>query len=188
MSFLSSNTDNTSDEELLRQFEETNDHKVIGDLFSRYVHLVYGLCLKYLKDRDVAQDAVMNIFESLHTKLKTHEVTFFKSWLYMVSKNHCLMELRKLKPTEKINGAFMENELMMHPIEEEGPIDENLENLEDCLRQLRADQQTCIRLFYLKQMSYDEVSARTKFAMKKVKSYIQNGKRNLKICLDRKHA
>ncbi|MEQ8471537.1 MAG: sigma-70 family RNA polymerase sigma factor [Marinoscillum sp.] len=185
MSFISSDTDIRSDEELLKQFEGTNDVQMLGVLFNRYVHLVYGLCLKYLKDRDVAQDAVMSIFESLHSKLKTHEVKYFKSWLYMVSKNYCLMELRKLKPTEKMNGAFMENQLMMHPIEEEEDVDENVTALEHCLEQLKKDQQACVRLFYLKEMSYEEVSRKTSFKLSKVKSYIQNGKRNLRICLER---
>ncbi len=97
------------------------------------------------------------------------------------------MQLRKSSHQEKMNGAFMENEVMMHPIEEEQPIDDDLGALEKCLQQLRAEQQQCVRLFYLKEHSYEEVSKMTSFALKKVKSYIQNGKRNLKICLEKSH-
>lgn len=187
MKLFSSNTDQRTDEDLLSSYQSTSDSEIIGVLFNRYVHLVYGLCLKYLKDRDEAQDAVMEIFESLQKKLKTHQVQHFKSWLYMVSKNHCLMHLRKQSPIEKINGSIMENDLIMHPKDEEQSIDEDLTALERCLEQLRDDQQQCVRLFYLKQHSYEEVSQLTSFALKKVKSYIQNGKRNLKICLERNH-
>lgn len=97
------------------------------------------------------------------------------------------MQLRKSSNQEKTNGAFMENEVMMHPIEEEQPIDDDLGALEKCLQQLREEQQQCVRLFYLKEHSYEEVSKMTSFALKKVKSYIQNGKRNLKICLEKSH-
>lgn len=183
----SPNSGQLTDLELLEIYKSSEERSVMGELFNRYVHLVYGLCLKYLKNRDEAQDAVMEIFESLHVKLKNHEVQHFKSWLYMVSKNHCLMFLRKNANSEKINGSIMENEYLLHPIEEEQPIDQNLDALEQCLDQLREDQQQCVRLFYLKQHSYEEVSQMTSFALKKVKSYIQNGKRNLKICLEKNH-
>ena len=165
MKLFSSNSDQRTDEDLLTSYRSSLDSEIIGLLFNRYVHLVYGLCLKYLKDRDEAQDAVMEVFESLQKKLLTHEVQHFKSWLYMVSKNHCLMQLRKQTNTEKMNGSVMENELIMHPIEEERPIDEDLSALEGCLEQLREDQQQCVRLFYLKQHSYEEVSQLTSFAL-----------------------
>lgn len=187
MKLFSSRTDARSDADLLEAIQNGNDSSLIGVLFSRYMHLVYGLCLKYLKNREDAQDAVMEIFESMGSKLLVSKVQHFKSWLYMVSKNHCLMQLRKASSHEKINGSFMENDVIMHPIEEESKIDEDLSALEKCLQQLRADQQQCVRLFYLKEHSYEEVSSLTSFALKKVKSYIQNGKRNLKICLEKSH-
>lgn len=176
-----------SDEDLLLRYQSTHEGQWMGALYHRYLHLVYGLCLKYLKSRDDAQDAVMNIYESITEKLKRHEVQHFKSWLYMVAKNHCLMQLRRQKPQENVNGAFMENEPVLHPIMEEDYLDKNLAALEECMQLLREDQQVCVRLFYLEQKSYEEVSQQTTFALKKVKSYIQNGKRNLKICLEQKH-
>ncbi|WP_421892817.1 RNA polymerase sigma factor [Marinoscillum sp.] len=188
MKFISSNTDSQTDETLLIRYRKTGDKALIGVLFNRYVHLVYGLCLKYLKDRPQAQDAVMAVFESLMGKLQNHEVRYFKSWLYMVAKNHCLMELRKAGTSENLNGSVVENEVFLHPIEEaHADIDDDLEAMEKCLEQLRADQQRCVRLFYLQELSYEEVSKQTSFALKKVKSYIQNGKRNLKICIEKQH-
>jgi len=156
----------------------------MGALFSRYTELVYGLCLKYLKDRDAAQDAVMNIFEKLIEKLKTEEVEYFKSWLYMVSKNHCLMELRKKNP--EMRTDFMEMTLAAHPMDEPD-VEEDLTALEECMDTLKDEQAQCVRLFYLEKLSYHQVSARTQFDEKAVKSFIQNGKRNLKICLESKH-
>lgn len=179
--------DEQSDELLLERYRKSGGQEVIGVLFERYMHLVYGLCLKYLKDREDAQDAVMVIFESLSEKLHSHEVRYFKSWLYMVSKNHCLQELRKVRPIENINGSLMEMEYSMHPIEEGPDIDDDLNALEKCLQQLREDQQLCVRLFYLQELSYGQVSKRTSFSLKKVKSYIQNGRRNLKNCLKKQH-
>lgn len=181
------NTEEYSDEELLKRYHETSGPEVIGILYKRYLHLVYGLCLKYLKSREDAQDAVMNIFESLTEKLKHHKVTYFKSWLYMVSKNHCLMELRKSEKIKLINGSYMENEVIMHPTGEKDSIDSDLEALERCLQELRTDQQQCVRLFYLEKKSYQEIVDLQSIKLTKVKSYIQNGKRNLKICLEKHH-
>ena len=106
MKCISSNKDEQPDEALLIRYQQTGDKALIGALFSRYVHLVYGLCLKYLKDRDAAQDAVMTIFESLFKKLLDHDVKYFKSWLYLVAKNHCLMELRNAGTSKELNGSI----------------------------------------------------------------------------------
>lgn len=175
-----------TDSDLLRAYRSSEDPKYIGLLYSRYSDLVYGLCLKYLRKREVAQDAVMDIFEKLVTKLKTEEVEFFKSWLYMVSKNHCLMQLRKINPESKAD--FMEFNLAVHPNEDKMEMDEHLDALEDCLQTLKDEQRACVELFFLQKMSYQQVNEQTNFDLKAVKSYIQNGKRNLKICLEGKHA
>lgn len=189
MKFISSNKDEQPDEALLIRYQQTGDKALIGALFNRYVHLVYGLCLKYLKDRDAAQDTVMTIFESLFKKLLDHDVKYFKSWLYMVAKNYCLMELRKAGTSKDLNGSIMESEVFLHPIEEmPADVTDDLDAMEKCLEQLRDDQQKCLRMFYLQELSYEEVSTKTTFALKKVKSYIQNGKRNLKICIEKEHA
>lgn len=191
LKIFSENRDEPDDEELLDQYRKFPASQVIAVLYKRYMHLVYGLCLKYLKSREDAQDAVMNIFETITEKLKTHKVEYFKSWLYMVAKNHCLMELRKRDGTERINGRFMENELVVHPMVEDTreviDIDDDLNALERCIEELRPDQQLCVKLFYLQQKSYREIVEKTAFKLTKVKSYIQNGKRNLKICLEKNH-
>jgi len=173
-----------TDSELLARYRHTHDRQLMGELFSRYTSMVYGLCLKYLKDRDAAQDAVMTIFEKLIEKLKTEEVEYFKSWLYMVSKNHCLGELRKKNP--EIRSDFMEMTLAAHPMDEPD-IEEDLTALEECMETLKAEQAQCVKLFYLEKMSYDQVGKQTHHDLKSVKSFIQNGKRNLKICLESKH-
>ena len=174
-----------SDKEILRRYRKKHDSELIGVVFTRYTDLVYGLCLKYLKDRAESQDAVMNIFEKLIEKLKTEEIEHFKSWLYMVSKNHCLMILRKNNPETR--NDFMEMSITAHPIDEPEEMESDLETLEDCISSLKNDQEACVRLFYLKKMSYQQVCEETKFDLKSVKSFIQNGKRNLKICLESKN-
>ncbi|WP_258102646.1 RNA polymerase sigma factor [Marinoscillum sp. MHG1-6] len=186
MGLITNHKKQLNDEDLLRNFQVRGDAEALGFLYDRYLHLVYGLCLKYLKSREAAQDAVMDIYEILTRKLPDQEVRFFKSWLYMVSKNHCLMQLRK-----KDNGVVMEESFMEFlddtHLNDEPPVDSDLKALEDCISALRPDQQQCVRLFYLQQKSYAEIVAASSFKMSKVKSYIQNGKRNLKICLEQKH-
>jgi RNA polymerase sigma factor, sigma-70 family len=176
-----------SDEELISQFKKTAEQACFGELFSRYQSLVYGVCLKYLKDRDEAKDSVMQIFEKLQSSLKTQEINSFKSWLYVTSKNHCLMHLRagKGKIKVEISSPFMENTLVLH-LEDEPELDQNLAKLERCIQTLAEEQRVCVRLFYLDEKCYKEVSEFTGFEMNKVKSYIQNGKRNLKLCLESK--
>ena len=162
---------------------------MVGELYKRYAHLVFGLCMKYLKSEPAAKDMAMQVFEKLLLKLADQEVENFKSWLYVLTKNECLMQLRK----EKVNGNqrflplegghFMENDLMEHP-DTEDLLEQDLTKLETCIGKLKQEQEICIRLFYLEKKSYQEIEASTGYALKKVKSYIQNGKRNLKICVE----
>lgn len=150
------------------------------------MHLVYGLCLKYLKNRDDSQDATMAIYEQISQKLLTTEVKHFKSWLYMVSKNHCLMELRKKNP-EVHSDVFMESPDLVHLNDDKVALENDLNALEECIDELKEQQKHCVKLFFLEKKSYQQVNEETGIDLKKVKSHIQNGKRNLKLCLESKH-
>jgi RNA polymerase sigma factor (sigma-70 family) len=162
------------------------DQAMLAEIFNQYAPLVYGVCLKYLKDRDTAKDAVMNIFEKLPEKIKKQEIENFKAWLYITTRNHCLMHLRsqKGKFTEGISPFLVETNAEMH-LESEPDIESNLGKLEKCMQQLNTEQKTCVQLFFLDEKCYQEVSDTTGYELKKVKSYIQNGKRNLKNCMER---
>lgn len=150
------------------------------------MHLVYGLCLKYLKDKAASEDAVMDIYEAISNKLLSTEVKHFKSWLYIVSKNHCLMILRKNNP-EVTSEIIMESPDAMHLKEEKVELEQDLYALEECIEELKSDQKECVKQFFLNQKSYQQITKETAIELKKVKSYIQNGKRNLKICLEGKN-
>jgi RNA polymerase sigma-70 factor, ECF subfamily len=175
----------------IREFRKTGDMEILGKIYYKYIHLVYGVCLKYLKNRDASQDAVMQIFEKLTIEAIRQEIGHFKNWLYVVSKNYCLMELRKqnaederFKNWAEDEKQIMESGIEMHPLDE----DERLsEALKDCINRLNLQQKDCIQLFYFKKKSYREVASMLRSDEKEVKSNIQNGKRNLKICLESKH-
>lgn len=174
-----------SDEELIELFKLKSDQSALADLFVRYSALMYGVCLKYLKDRDEAKDAVMLVFEKLNQNLKEHEIEYFKSWLYTTTRNHCLMHLRAQKKVikEEISESIMETTFILHhDIENNNEVE--LAKLEKCIEQLRSGQKDCVQLFYLKEMCYKEIVDHTGIELKKVKSHIQNGKRNLKICME----
>lgn len=175
-----------TDEEILSQYRISGNQELIASLFNNYMHLVYGLCLKYLKNTEDAKDAVMSIYEHISEKLKTTEVQHFKSWLYMVSKNHCLMQLRKKNP-EISTEIFMETADAVHLKEEKDHLEDDLTSLEECVEELKKDQRECVKQFFLEKKSYQEVNEITGIEIKKVKSHIQNGKRNLKICLEGKN-
>jgi RNA polymerase sigma-70 factor, ECF subfamily len=182
-----------TDEELLSEFSSTGNLEVLGELYSDYMHLVYGVCLRYLKERDESKDAVMQIFEKLITEIPKQKIENFRSWLFVVTKNYCLMHLRSLKSQDErfrewaYNSVlFMENGNNLHPIDEDGA--EMEANLADCIKRLRDEQGECIRLFYFENKSYSEIALSLIIDEKSVKSHLQNAKRNLKLCLEEKHA
>ena len=180
-----------TEEELITAFSTSGDPEVLGELYSRYMHLVYGVCLKYLKNRDEAMDAVMHIFEKLIDEIPKQVIGNFRNWLYVVTKNFCLMQLRNEKSqNEKYNewitcpGNFMESGYDLHPIDKDEPDMEKA--LADCIEKLKEDQKECIRQFYYENRCYYEIAENLGLDEKKVKSHLQNGKRNLKLCLEGK--
>ena len=172
------------DPELVHLYCQKGDLEALGALYQRYTHLVYGVCLKYLKHREESQDALMQIFEKLVEKTCDQEVKNFKSWLYVVARNHCLTVLKKRQSIEKVENEFMENTLGSGPIGEESEGGQAFE-LATALSTLPDHQARCVKLFYYENMSYLEIVSETGYELKKVKSYIQNGKRNLKNYLSK---
>jgi len=175
----------TDDEGLLESYRQSGDLLVLGALFERYMPLLYGVCLKYLKDEEAAKDGVMGIFEELIIKVKQHEIKQFRSWVYVLGRNYCLMQLRSGKRMEEVSlDEVMEFTPFLHP-EENNNKEEALNALERCMKKLTDGQRHSVQLFYLEEKSYKEVVEATGYSMNDVKSYIQNGKRNLKICLEK---
>ncbi len=180
-----------SDEELLSLFASSSDPEILGELYSRYMHLVYGVCMKYFRDREESMDAVIQIYEKLITDLPRFKIENFRSWLHVVTKNYCLMQIRSRETTiEKHNAwiednrIFMENNPELHPIDDERTDLEKV--LQDCLKKLKNEQKECITQFYYRNKCYNEIARDLKLDEKKVKSHIQNGKRNLKLCIEGK--
>jgi RNA polymerase sigma-70 factor (ECF subfamily) len=186
------NKENRPEEVLLNEFRSTGDLEILGRIYSGYMHLVYGVCLKYLKDREESKDAVMQIFEKLIVEIPKHKIENFKSWLHVVTKNYCLMQLRSEKSHQesyedwiKEGTIFMEMNEELHPIDSNGAeIDKALEN---CIERLKVEQKECILQFYYMNKSYNEISVILDLDEKKVKSNLQNAKRNLKLCLEGKN-
>jgi len=182
-----------SEEELLQAIRTDGDMQCLGELYRRFGHLAYGVCLKYLKDRELAQDAVMEVWEKLAIELRKREVERFSAWLHVLTRNHCLMQLRsaKSKATDsfsEINGHVVESAMVEHPThEEDDRLENQLQQLEAAIASLPDEQKSCIKLFFLEKKSYQQVAELTGYDLKKVKSYIQNGKRNLKNALQRHH-
>lgn len=170
------------DAELIDLYKQNADLKILAALYKRYMPLVYGVCLKYLKNEEDAKDAVMQLFEALISKLQNHTIENFKSWLHVVTKNFCLMQLRK-KPGKNVelNDDLMQLPAFEHHTDKEAAFT----ILEKCLETLNHEQRTAIQLFYLEEKCYKDVAEITGYAPDKVRSHIQNGRRNLKICMDK---
>lgn len=186
-SFFKSLKDCT-DSELIQEYKDSGDLKYVSELFLRYKDLVFGVCLKYFNSREESKDITMEVYEELIKKIPhQEEIRNFKSWLYVMVRNHCLMILRSKQKhiqselSEKDEPIVVEFPLEMNPIEKR---EVNYMQLEAALDRLEKKQKQCIRLFYLEDKSYKEITELTGFELKEVKSYIQNGKRKLKINLD----
>lgn len=176
-----------SDQQLLENFRRTHDEQWLGHLLERYTLMLFGVCMKYLKHEEEAKDAVQQVFLVAISEVKKYRIDYFKSWIYMVAKNHCLMKLRK-KPgsnTVEVNEQILEGGT---DPDQEQLIQENLlyEQMNEALNELNPEQQTCVTLFYLEKKSYQQISEITGFSLMQIKSYIQNGKRNLRILIEKK--
>ena len=174
-----------TDAELLQNFYKDHDNKWLGILLPRYTLLLLGVCMKYLKNEEDARDCVQQIFLKVIKELRKYKVEYFKSWIYMIARNHCLMKLRDNKNTiVELNegiGYAVNAETDRKKLFEKDAL---LQKMEDAVNQLNPEQKRCVKLFYLEKKSYSEVAEVTGFTMMQVKSYLQNGKRNLKILIE----
>ena len=182
------NFNHNTDQELLDRFYIDHNNEWLGLLLERYILLLFGVCMKYLKNEEEAKDCVQQIFLKVITELKKYRVDYFKSWLYMVAKNHCLMRIRDrqgkipVELTERYMSTPQEDSDMSGLLHNDHVIDLMSESLDE----LSVEQRQCVNLFYLQKKSYQEISEKTGFTMMQVKSYIQNGKRNLRLLIEKK--
>ena len=186
MSVLRKISSQQTDADLTTTYKETGDLNFLAELYRRYMDMAYAVSFKYLKDGEASKDAVMEVFEELVEKLKKHEVENFKSWLYTLVKHHCLMKLRTLSRNKSVildeSGMQFSDELHQEDVNEK---EWQLQQMSDCIGKLAAEQKITIELFYLQQKCYNEIVQITGLEWNKVRSLIQNGRRNLKICMDK---
>lgn len=180
------NHNHIEDKDLLNHFYNDGNNEWLGIVLQRYTMLLFGVCMKYLKNEEEAKDAVQQVFLKAINELQKYKVEYIKSWLYMVAKNHCLMKLRdKGKVTYEINDQLMSAPNESQDIKDILEKDKALDKMALALKELNKEQQLCVTLFYLEKKSYQQVSEQTGYSLMQVKSHIQNGKRNLKLLLER---
>lgn len=186
MHFSRSDISHLSDNELVMNYKASSDKQFVGELYKRYTHLVLGMCIHYFKDKELAKDVVLQIFEKLFVELKKREVENFKGWLTFVVRNYCISELRKMQTqhNREMEYQYEAKQILIEPDNDSIQKQERqLDQLEKAMHHLNPFQKKCIELFYLKNMSYSQIVELTGFSVSEVKSYLQNGKRNLKIQL-----
>ena len=172
---------NKSDAELLHAYQTFEDHDSLATLFMRYAAQVLGLCMQYLKHSADAEDAVMDIYTHIQKPLRHQHIQHFRAWIMQVSRNHCLQIIRKKKGKYSIDISelkHMESTDNLHQVYVD---DYRLDVMEEELKNLSEEQQICLRMMYLEGHSYKEIATIKGYELKKVKSYIQNGKRNLAL-------
>ena len=177
-----------SDQQLLNSFYSSRDNHWLGILLQRYTLLLLGVCMKYLKNEEEAKDCVQQVFLKAITELGKYKVEYFKAWIYMVAKNHCLMKIRDKQGKRAIEITDIHVATNDDLFEENIHLEKDalLNRMSAALEELSAEQKQCIILFYLEKRSYQEIAETTGFTLMQVKSYIQNGKRNMKIMLEKK--
>jgi RNA polymerase sigma factor (sigma-70 family) len=179
-------SDQLSDEVLLKRYRATEDLAVLGELYQGHAEMVYYVCLRYLQDAELSKDAVMQIFEELIVKVNKQDIGKFSSWLHVLSRNFCLMQLRSQKKMQYVSfDDVVEFREPMHQ-EDNGNKERELTALERCMEKLPERQKRSIDLFFLNEKCYNEIVDSTGYSLNDVKSYIQNGKRNLKICMEKR--
>lgn len=176
-----------TDEDLLIQYKESGNIEYFGTLYNRYTPLLYGTCLKYLENDAKAYDAVMQLFEELLPKVSNYNIDSFKNWLHSVVRNHCLQILRKENKEISIdfNSEIMESDEILHLLCEEDNDNDRIQALHNCIGRLPDGQRLSITHFFMKEMSYADIAEKTGYSLNAVKSNIQNGKRNLKNCINK---
>jgi len=177
----------TTDQELLDRYYADGNNDWLGILLPRYTLLLFGVCMKYLKQEEEAKDCVQQIFVKIITELPKYRVTFFKSWIYTIARNHCLMKLRdkhgrQVELSESMLADWDDEPGKRRHLEK----DQLLELMSQALEELNKEQKQCVILFYLDKRSYQDIADITGFTLMQVKSHIQNGKRNLKLLIERK--
>ncbi len=178
--------ESVSDEELVKLFKTNQDTKIIGVIYKRYGHLVYGTCLKKLNDKDQAKDETMKIFGKLSTVLLNSEIQKFNSWIYSMANNACISALRKHQNDLRFNASWSDDLSEIPDVtdhDERENIEQKANRVQWAVEQLAIEQATCIRLFYFEDKSYKEIAQTTGMSDGTIKSHLQNGKRNLKILL-----
>ncbi len=176
-----------SDQELLGKFRADHDNHWLGILLERYTLLLFGVCMKYLRNDEEAKDAVQQVLLKAITELHRYDVQYIKSWLYTIARNHCLMKIRA-NQVQNTNADIQEIADNHDPLEKYYHLekDRKLELLGNSINELNEEQKQCVTLFYLKKKSYQEIATETGYSAMQVKSYIQNGKRNLKMLIEKK--
>ncbi len=176
------------DKDLLAKFYTDGNNQWLGILLQRYTLLLLGVCMKYLKNEEDARDSVQQVFLKVITELQKYKVEYFKSWLYMVAKNYCLMKLRDrhgkipVELTDNLVAIADEPERRVEILAK----DNTLNAIAESLNELNDEQKLCVTLFYLQKKSYQQITDITGYSLLQVKSFIQNGKRNLKIIVEKK--
>ena len=173
-----------SDEDIISLYKEKQWTSCIDELYQRYAHMVFGVCMKYVKQIENAEDLTLSLFASLTEKLLQHQVQHFKSWLYVSARNSSLMFLRANKKNIELKDDDVLCDDGDQRLDEKLEKDELIESLIMVFEELKQEQRIYIQLFYLQKKSYEEVAKITNYSMKELKSHLQNGKRNLKILME----
>ncbi|MEL6655687.1 MAG: sigma-70 family RNA polymerase sigma factor [Bacteroidota bacterium] len=178
--------DQKSDEELVRQFQQSGDRFLLGLLLRRYSQSILGTCHYYLRQPQDAEDAAMEVCELIVRQLqKPKEIKRFKDWVFIIARNYCF---RKLKDNKRLTELSTEWEKDFLNSDVQYELGDTLYVQEEALyarvdaeiQQLNEQQRLCLTAFYWQGEKYKDIAARYGMTTDEVRSAIQNGRRNLR--------
>jgi len=178
-------TANTTDDQLIAAYKD-GDQRAFDVLFKKHLHRILGICANTLEQEEDCKDVTMDMYVVLRRELVRHEIHHFEGWLYTIVRNYCLKLIRERKQQQQMEtldgpwAAFLQE---TNNLQQQYQDEELMLNLKKAIQELKPDQKECISLFYLDGHSYKEIAEATGLSLNKVKSNIQNGKRNIRIAL-----
>ena len=172
---------------LLLKYLKTNDLSYLLELYRPYMHLVYGLAFKYVKDPKQSQEIVYCIFKKLIKDIKRQEVRVFGNWLYNLSLDFC-KQWRDRGRTESDQivalGGSTQTPVEFYDDKDDDSFEEEISSMEDEVMRIKSQQEKCSQLFFKEQRCFQEIADITGWEVSEIKYHVKNAKRKTNIYQD----
>jgi len=174
--------DGLEDQVLVRRVA-SGDERALSALYDRYAGLIYGSGLRYLGDRQLAEDLVQDVFTSVWKNAAGFDPAraSFATWVYRITRNRATDLIRR----RKARVRTVESDPLFEPGEEDhsGELSRSFD-VASALSRLSQVHREVLVLAYFEGFSQSEISRRTGTPLGTVKSRTTAALRALREDLD----